>query len=77
TGSSGLASSGIGQYALAGQYSWVSISSFGVNYLVGVDGLSSPLVLATAILTLFAVVGSRTLIDRSEPSYYALVLLFE
>ena len=77
TGSSGLASSGIGQYALTEQYSWVSISSFGVNYLVGVDGLSSPLVLATAILTLFAVVGSRTLIDRSEPSYYALVLLFE
>jgi NADH-quinone oxidoreductase subunit M len=77
TGYGALSSTGIGQYALAEQYSWVSISNFGVSYFVGADGLSSPLVLATALLTLFAVVGSRSIIDRSEPSYYALVLLFE
>ena len=66
-----------GEYALTEQYSWVSIASFGVNYLVGVDGLSAPLVLAAALLTVFVIVGSRKLIDRSEPTYYALVLLFE
>ncbi|MDG6919480.1 MAG: NADH-quinone oxidoreductase subunit M [Nitrososphaerota archaeon] len=74
---SGLGHSGLGAYALAEQYSWVSVASFGVNYLVGVDGLSSPLVLATALLTVFAVIGSRRLIDRSEPAYYSLILLFE
>ncbi|MDG6945819.1 MAG: NADH-quinone oxidoreductase subunit M [Nitrososphaerota archaeon] len=73
----GLGHSGLGAYALTEQYSWVSVASFGVSYLVGVDGLSSPLVLATALLTVFAVIGSRKLIDRSEPAYYALILLFE
>ena len=66
-----------GGYAMMEQYSWVSVSAFGVNYLVGVDGLSSPLVLAAALLTLFVVVGSRRLIERSQPAFYALVLLFE
>jgi NADH-quinone oxidoreductase subunit M len=75
--SGSLAPSGIGQYALTEQYSWVNIPTFGINYLVGADGLSSPLVLATALLTLFAIIGSGSLIDRSEPSYYALILLFE
>ena len=73
----GLAGSGTGQYALTEEYSWVSVASFGVNYLVGADGLSSPLVLATALLTVFAVIGSRRLIDKAEPAYYALILLFE
>ena len=73
----GLGQSGLGQYALTEQYSWVSVASFGVSYLVGADGLSSPLVLATALLTIFAMIGSRRLIDRSEPAYYALILLFE
>ncbi|MDG6985555.1 MAG: NADH-quinone oxidoreductase subunit M [Nitrososphaerota archaeon] len=66
-----------GSYAFTEQYSWVSISTFGVNYLVGVDGLSSPLVLAAALLTVFALVGSRRLVDSKEPAYYALILLFE
>lgn len=76
-GYGGAQGTGIGQYSLTEQYSWVSIAGFGVSYLVGVDGLSSPLVLATALLTLFAIIGSRSIIDRSEPSYYALILLFE
>ncbi|MDG6914155.1 MAG: NADH-quinone oxidoreductase subunit M [Nitrososphaerota archaeon] len=77
TGFNGLGQSGLGQYALTEQYSWVSVGAFGVSYLVGVDGLSSPLVLATALLTVFAMVGSRRLIHKSEPAYYALILLFE
>jgi NADH-quinone oxidoreductase subunit M len=66
-----------GSFAFTEQYSWVSISSFGVNYLVGADGLSSPLVLAAALLTVFALVGSRRLVSSAEPAYYALILLFE
>jgi NADH-quinone oxidoreductase subunit M len=66
-----------GSYAFTEEYSWVSVSSFGVNYLVGADGLSAPLVLAATLLTLFALVGSRRLVSGGEPTYYALVLLFE
>lgn len=67
----------MGQYALAEQYTWVSVGSFGLDYYVGVDGLSSPLIFAAALLTVFSIIGSRRLIDKAEPTYYALILFFE
>jgi len=66
-----------GRYALVEKYTWVGTSYFGFDYLFGVDGLSSPLIFVSALLTIFVVIGSRTLIDRNEPSYYALLLFFE
>lgn len=66
-----------GEYALSQSYTWVSASYFPVDFYVGVDGLSSPLVLASTLLVAFVVVGSRRLITTKEPLYYALVLLFE
>jgi NADH-quinone oxidoreductase subunit M len=68
---------GLGQYDLVGSYQWVGTSNFTVNLLFGVDGLSSPLVLATAALTVFAIVGSRRLITQGSSPYFALLLLFE
>jgi len=67
----------IGQYALVENYSWVNFQFFGLNYLLGTDGLSSPLILVSALLTLLVVIGSRKLIDHHEPEYYALLFLFE
>src|SRR5271156_2152188 len=66
-----------GAYALPEHYTWVGTSYFSVDFFQGVDGLSSPLVLASALLVAFVIVGSRRLITTHEPSYYALVLLFE
>lgn len=67
----------LGQYTLTDNYSWVSTSYFSVNFYQGIDGLSSPLVLASALLVLFVVIGSRKLITKNEPAYYALVMIFE
>ncbi|MFI5404418.1 MAG: NuoM family protein [Candidatus Gagatemarchaeaceae archaeon] len=66
-----------GQYLLQEQYSWISFKSFGLDYFLGTDGLSSPLIFVSALLTLLAILGSRKLIDKHEPEYYALIFLFE
>lgn len=66
-----------GQYLLTERASWVSFGFFGLNYYLGVDGLSSPLIFVTALLTLLVVYGSKKLIDHHEPEYYALLFLFE
>lgn len=52
------------------------IPSIGVAYRVGVDGISLPLVLLTAILFLLALVFSARIGERAR-SYVALVLLLE
>ena len=52
------------------------VPSFGVTYRVGVDGVSLPLVLLTAVLTPLAIVGSWRMVDRSR-SYVALLLVLE
>ncbi len=66
-----------GQYLLQEKYSWISFSYFGLDYLLGTDGLSSPLLFVSALLTVLAIFGSRKLIDHHEAEYYALVFLFE
>jgi NADH-quinone oxidoreductase subunit M len=66
-----------GQYLFQEKYSWISFSSFGLNYFLGVDGLSSPLLFVSALLTVLVIVGSRRLIDHHEPEYYSLIFMFE
>jgi NADH-quinone oxidoreductase subunit M len=66
-----------GQYSLVERGSWVSVPFFGLDYLLGVDGLSTPLILVTSLLTVLVVFGSRRLIDHHEPEYYALLFVFE
>ncbi len=66
-----------GQYLFQERYSWINFNFLGLDYLVGVDGLSSPLILLSALLTVLVVYGSRKLIDHHEPAYYALIFLFE
>lgn len=72
----------MGTYALTESYTWVSTSGFGaqnfnIDLLFGLDGLSSPLVFATGLLTVFALVGARRLVTQNSPQFFALVLLFE
>lgn len=66
-----------GTYFFQEKYSWISFPYFGLNILLGTDGLSSPLLFVSALLTLLAIFGSRKLIDTREPEYYALIFLFE
>ncbi len=66
-----------GQYSFVEKYSWISFRSVGLDYFLGVDGLSTPLILVSSLLTILVVAGSKKLIDTHEPEYYALLFIFE
>lgn len=66
-----------GAYSLTEKYTWISIQSFTINYFLGLDGLSAPLVLVSALLTVLVVLSSKKQITHHEPEYYSLLLLFE
>ncbi|HEX2171731.1 MAG TPA: NADH-quinone oxidoreductase subunit M, partial [Dehalococcoidia bacterium] len=55
---------------------WVSIGNFNVDYFLGVDGLSMPLVLLTALLFFLAVLISWQ-IDFRTKEYFILLLVLE
>jgi NADH-quinone oxidoreductase subunit M len=52
------------------------VPAFGVSYRVGVDGVSLPLVLLTAVLSPLAIAGSWRMTDRPR-TYLALLLVLE
>jgi len=66
-----------GQYALLEKYSWVGFSFISLDYYLGLDGLSAPLVVVSTFLTILVVAGSRHQISHHDAEYYALLLLFE
>jgi NADH:ubiquinone oxidoreductase subunit 4 (subunit M) len=59
-------------YQLTEQFSWVRFLD--VNYHVGIDGISYPMVLLTLLLCVVAVLVSRREIMSREREYYALLL---
>lgn len=66
-----------GQYALMEKYTWFNFRFIGLDYLLGLDGLSAPLVTLSSLLSILVIIGSRRLIDHHEAEYYALLFLFE
>ncbi|MBE0603694.1 MAG: hypothetical protein IH611_08705 [Deltaproteobacteria bacterium] len=56
------------------KYSW--IPNINVEYFVGADGISTPMILLTALLSFLAVIGSFG-IDKKVRGYMALFLLLE
>jgi NADH-quinone oxidoreductase subunit M len=67
----------LGQYALVEKYTWFNFQFVGLDYLVGLDGLSAPLVVLSSLLSILVIIGSRRLINHHEAEYYALLLFFE
>ena len=66
-------------YQFVEKQEWIKLSlgNLGtaiVEYHVGIDGISLPLVLLTAFITLIATVSSFT-IDKKDTTYYSLFLL--
>lgn len=53
------------------------ISSWGIRYSVGIDGISILLVLLTTLLTAVAALGSFRYIARREKAFYSMLLLLE
>src|SRR5439155_2463715 len=66
-----------GQFALMERYTWFNFQFISLDYLLGLDGLSAPLVTVSSLLSILVIIGSRRLINQNEAGYYALLLLFE
>jgi len=71
-----------GSFQFVEIFRWIEIHDFPwigtikIDYFMGVDGLSTPLVLLTAIVTFIATLSSWT-IDRQLKGYFALFLLLD
>lgn len=64
------------------QYRWIDIKStswigrIAIDYFVGIDGISVPMVLLTALISCIAVISSFS-IEKSIKGYFALLLLLD
>ncbi len=56
---------------------WLQLGPYALQYHVGVDGISLPLLVLTTVLTTLALVSSWTPIDERESQFYGLMLLME
>ena len=59
----------------AANFTW--IPQWGINYRVGVDGISLLLVLLTTALAPIAILGSYEYIKERQPAFYAMMLLLQ
>jgi len=66
-----------GGAAFAQTIDWITLGGYTIQYNVGLDGISMPLLVLTTILTLLALVSSWTPIDERESQFYGLMLLME
>jgi NADH-quinone oxidoreductase subunit M len=56
---------------------WLTAGPYAVNWHVGLDGISLPLVVLTTVLTTLAILSAWTPIDERQSQFYGLVLFLE
>jgi len=56
---------------------WITVGPYALNWHVGVDGISMPLVVLSTLLTSLAIVSAWTPIDSRESQFYSLMLFME
>ena len=66
-----------GTLAFETQVQWLELSGLAINWFVGVDGISLPLVVLTTVLTSLAIVSAWTPIHERESQFYGLMLFME
>lgn len=66
-----------GSAAFQFQENFVWIDSFGINYRLGVDGISMLLIVLTTFLSVIAIVGSWNYVDDREMGFFVSLLLLE
>jgi NADH-quinone oxidoreductase subunit M len=67
-----------GELAFEETFRWVSLGdAYTLNWHVGLDGISMPLVLLTTVLVTLAIVSAWTPIDERQSQFYGLMLLME
>jgi NADH-quinone oxidoreductase subunit M len=66
-----------GDLAYETAVTWFGVGGYELQWHVGVDGVSLPLLVLTTVLTTLALVSSWTPIDDRESQFYGLMLLME
>ena len=67
--------SGADRFQLMDRIAWISSETFNAGYLLGVDGLSAPMVLLTGLLGFCAIVASWSIAERVREYFVWLLLL--
>ena len=58
-------------------FEWLSLGPYTVNYHMGLDGISLPLVVLSTVLTTLAILSAWTPVDDRESQFYGLMLFME
>jgi NADH-quinone oxidoreductase subunit M len=66
-----------GEIAFDSAAPWMTLGGYEVQWHVGLDGVSLPLVVLTTVLTTLAIVSAWSAIDERQSQFYALVLFME
>ncbi|PSP24866.1 oxidoreductase [Halobacteriales archaeon QH_10_65_19] len=66
-----------GAIAFETRFEWFDLGSYALQWHVGVDGVSFPLVVLTTVLTTLAILSSWTPIDERQSQFYGLMLFME
>ena len=66
-----------GEVAFDSAAPWMTLGGYEVQWHVGLDGVSLPLVVLTTVLTTLAIVSAWSAIDERQSQFYALVLFME
>ena len=66
-----------GEPAFETTVEWFELGQYTLQWHVGVDGISFPLLALTTVLTTLAIVSSWTPIDKRESQFYGLMLFME
>ncbi|PSP65774.1 oxidoreductase [Halobacteriales archaeon QH_8_64_26] len=66
-----------GQLAYETTVQWVSLGPYTLNWHVGLDGISMPLIALSTVLTTAAILSAWTPIEDRENQFYGLVLFLE
>ncbi|MFC6717060.1 NuoM family protein [Natrialbaceae archaeon GCM10025810] len=66
-----------GELAYESRFEWIRLGQYSVDWFVGLDGISLPLVVLTTILCTLAIVSSWTPIEDRESQFYGLILFIE
>ncbi len=65
------------ELAFETNFEWVTAGPYALNWHVGLDGISMPLVALTTVLTSLALLASWTPIDERQSQFYGLMLFLE
>ena len=66
-----------GDIAYETQFEWLQLGPYAVNYHVGLDGISLPLVVLSTVLATLAILSAWTPIDERQSEFYGLMLFLE